>query len=299
MDIESLYKEHRAELFALSYRMLGSVMDAEDIVQETFIAYGQSLNVEPVRNVRAYLYRIATNRCLDLLRSSAKKRELYVGPWLPEPLLGDFNGGATGGEDPALAYERSESMSTAYLMLLQQLNAVERAIFLLRELYQYSYEEIAEIVGKHAANCRQIYHRAHKSIRDSKGEHPTAEVAESLVKSFVQSVFKGDKSRILELVSDNIVFLSDGGGKVRAAQVPVRGANAVLSLLQNLLVMYDATYQFDYVWINGTPGLRFDFDDGNRYIYSFGFRDGVIDHIYCICNPDKLGHVPPLNNGNQ
>ncbi|MDQ6420601.1 sigma-70 family RNA polymerase sigma factor [Paenibacillus sp. LHD-117] len=213
MDIESLYNAYRRELFALSYRMLGSVMDAEDIVQETFLAFSQSANADAIKNERAYLYKIATNRCLDLLRSSAKKRELYVGPWLPEPLLG--NDPVEG--DPAEAYVRRESMSTAYLMLLQQLNAVERAIFLLRELYRYSYDEIADIVGKSSANCRQIFVRAQRSIHDGKPEHPPVPVADSVVKAFVQSVKQGDTSRMLELVSDSVVFLSDGGGKVKAA----------------------------------------------------------------------------------
>lgn len=289
MDIELLYKTHRQELFALAYRMLGSVMDAEDIVQETFIALGQAAAAEPIRNERAYLYRIATNRCLDLLRSSAKKRELYIGPWLPEPLLGD---GDVSSGDPALAYELNESMSTAYLMLLQQLNAVERAIFLLRELYQYSYDEIAEMVGKSAANCRQIFHRARRSILNDKPEHPPLPVAEELIKAFVRSIMQGDSATMLELISDNIVLLSDGGGKVQAARVPVKGQQSVISLLQNLLAMYEGKYEFGCVVINGAPGLRFDFIDGSRYLYSFGFKNGQIDHIYCVANPDKLKHIP-------
>lgn len=290
MDIEYLYKEYRAELFAMSYRMLGSVMDAEDVVQETFIARGKAAHAEPILNERAFLYKIATNRCLDLLRSSAKKRELYVGPWLPEPLIGS----GAAGSGPELAYEQSESISTAYLMLLQQLSATERAIFLLRELYQYSYDEISEMVGKSTANCRQIFHRARRSIHDGKLDHPKVEVADASIKAFVQSVMQNDMTRMLELVSENVVFLSDGGGKVKTAGIPVKGLQTVASLLRNLLAMYEGKYVFEYAMINGLPGLRFDFDNGTTYLYSFGYKDGLIDHIYCLANPDKQRHLPPL-----
>lgn len=152
MDIESLYKEFRAPLFSLAYRMLGSVMDAEDVVQEAFLSYEQVGDSDSIQNKRAYLYKIVTNRCLDLLRSSAKKRELYVGPWLPEPLMDNTMPGP--GQDPSELYLRRESISTFYLLLLQQLNAVERAVFLLREIFRYPFDEIAGMVGKSSANCR-------------------------------------------------------------------------------------------------------------------------------------------------
>ncbi|MHA6480962.1 RNA polymerase sigma factor SigJ [Paenibacillus sp. strain BS8-2] len=288
MDIESLYREYRTELFAMSYRMLGSVMDAEDIVQETFIARGKVSEAEPIRNERAFLYKIATNRCLDLLRSSAKKRELYVGPWLPEPLFGSERSW----NDPASTYEQRETISTAYLMLLQQLSATERAIFLLRELYQYSYDEIAEMVGKSTSNCRQIFHRAERSIHDGKSEQPSVSVADATIKAFVQSIMQNDMTRMLELVSDNVVFLSDGGGKVKAAHIPVRGLHTVISVLRNLLAIYEGQFQFEFTTLNGQPGLRFDFANGTTYLYTFGFNNGVIDHIYCQANPDKLQHMP-------
>lgn len=146
MSIEELYKLYKTPLFSLAYRMLGSVMDAEDVVQDAFLSYDQQFDAVPIRNERAYLYKIVTNRCLDLLRSSAKKRELYVGPWLPEPLI---EKGAPDG-DPSDTYLRSESISTAYLLLLQQLNPMERAVFILREIFHYSFEEIADMVGKTA-----------------------------------------------------------------------------------------------------------------------------------------------------
>ena len=159
---ESLYSTYKPLLFSLAYRMLGSVMDAEDIVHESFLALRKT-GWEHVCNIRAYLCKIVTNRCLDHLRSSANKRELYPGPWLPEPLVGEA--GSVGEEnDPLQSYVHKESLATAYMLLLQQLSYVERAVFLLREALQYDYDEIADIVGKSSVNCRQIYHRAKRSL---------------------------------------------------------------------------------------------------------------------------------------
>ncbi|WP_227793227.1 RNA polymerase sigma-70 factor [Paenibacillus guangzhouensis] len=284
---ESLYKSYRKPLFSLAYRMLGSVMDAEDIVQEAFIAYNQVPNREEIQNVRAFLYKIVTNRCLDLLRSSVKKRELYVGPWLPEPLVGLCNQE----EDPSDIYLQHESISTAYLLLLQQLNAVERAIFLLREIFHYSYDEIAEMVGKTSANCRQIFHRAQRSIHFDPDQIPSITVAEGLVNDFVTSLTQGNKDRLLELLSDNVVLYADGGGKVRAGLIPVAGAHQVAGLLQNLLRMYSGKFDMTYIMVNGMPGLQLTLDSGLRYVYSFEFFEGHIHEIYIVANPDKLKHI--------
>ncbi|WNQ09201.1 RNA polymerase sigma factor SigJ [Paenibacillus aurantius] len=287
MSIETLYNLHRASLFSLAYRMLGSVMDAEDAVQEAFIRYSQLPDMASILNEKAFLHRMVTNRCLDLLRSSAKKRELYVGPWLPEPLI--ERGGVQ--EDPSEVYEQRESLSTAYLLLLQQLNAVERAVFLLREIFHYSFEEIAEMVEKKSANCRQIYRRAQKSLTHDPHELPSVTVAEESIRAFVQSLMKGHTERLLELVSENVVFLSDGGGKVKAAQVPVRGWEQVVKLHQHLLATYAGHYTLDYVTVNGSPGLRIDLADGGQFVYSFAYRNGQIDRIYAVANPEKLQHL--------
>jgi RNA polymerase sigma factor (sigma-70 family) len=193
MSIEILYKRYKTELFSLAYRMLGSVMDAEDIVQDAFLSYGGLSNVGSIHNERAYLYKIVTNRCLDLLRSSAKKREMYVGPWLPEPLI---EKGASD-DDPSNRYLQSESISTAYLLLLQQLSATERAVFLLREIFYYSFEEIADIVGKSSANCRQIFHRSKKSIHFEPDQQPSVSIAEEKIKEFVNSLLQGNTTRTL------------------------------------------------------------------------------------------------------
>jgi RNA polymerase sigma factor (sigma-70 family) len=160
---EQIYLSYRPLMFSLAYRMLGSVMDAEDVVQEAFL-YANETNLEHVHNPKAYLCKIVTNRCIDSLRSASKKREVYVGPWLPEPLMTTSATSADHQIAPDLAYTHKESLSTAYLLLLQQLTWMERAVFLLREVLQYEYDEIAEIVGKSSTNCRQIFCRAKNAI---------------------------------------------------------------------------------------------------------------------------------------
>lgn len=287
MRTEILYRTYRKQLFSLAYRMLGSVMDAEDTVQEAFLAYDQLPDSSTIHNERSFLYKIVTNRCLDLLRSSAHKRELYVGPWLPEPLIGR---GTTDG-DPSGAYLQRESISTAYLLLLQQLSAVERAVFLLREIFHYSYDEIAEMIGKSSANCRQIFHRAQKSIHFDPDSIPSVSVAEEKVKDFVCSLMQGNTTKLLELVSENVVFYSDGGGKVKAAQVPVVGIDLVIKLLQNLLKMYEGKYTSDFLTVNGLPGIRIFISAEIQYIYSFAFHNNQIRNIYCVANPEKLRHL--------
>lgn len=287
MSIEELYKLYKTPLFSLAYRMLGSVMDAEDVVQDAFLSYDQQFDAVPIRNERAYLYKIVTNRCLDLLRSSAKKRELYVGPWLPEPLI---EKGAPDG-DPSDTYLRSESISTAYLLLLQQLNPMERAVFILREIFHYSFEEIADMVGKTSANCRQIFHRAKKSIHFNPGQHPSVSIAEEKIKDFVNALLQGNTTKMLELVSEDVVFYSDGGGKVRAAQVPVVGFEKVLKLHQYLMNMYAGKFTYSFLMVNGLPGIRFQLDEGIQYVYSFAYRNHKIQAIYIVANPEKLRHL--------
>ena len=190
MSTELLYKSYRSALFSLAYRMLGSVMDAEDIVQEAFISYNQLPHPEDIRNERAFLYKIVTNRRLDFFALFCQKRELYVGPWSPEPLIENM----ASETDPSLIVERQESISTAYLFL-QRLNAVERAVFLLREIFHYSYDEIAEILGKSSANCRQIFRRAKSNIHFEPDQRPSISVAEVQIKEFVDSLLQGNTNK--------------------------------------------------------------------------------------------------------
>ncbi|MBW7477215.1 RNA polymerase sigma-70 factor [Paenibacillus oenotherae] len=295
---EQMYTTYKTLLFTLAYRMLGSVMDAEDIVQETFI----SLNgVEPERidNIKSYLCRMVTNRCIDRLRSAQKQRETYIGPWLPEPLVTEQNDSS----DPYRAYAQQESLSTAYLLLLQQLSAVERAVFLLREVLQYDYEEIAEIVGKSGTNCRQIFHRAKRRIGNQtllqEGEESVLppkmaaqdEGAAGTINQFIEALAIGDIGQILNLLSSEAILYSDGGGKVRAAINPILGADRVLRFLTGIRAKVTEGFSFKKTVVNGLPGIVTYVDGHIRSVYSFGQENNVVTAIYIVNNPDKLKNV--------
>ncbi|NBD25251.1 RNA polymerase sigma factor SigJ [Paenibacillus glycinis] len=305
---EELYASYKTLLFTLAYRMLGSVMDAEDIVQEAFLSL-QGKEAERISNVKAYLCKIATNRCIDRLRSAQRQREVYVGPWLPEPLVADWAGdvevsagsGFGSGsleDDPYQAYARHESVSTAYLLLLQQLSSVERAVFLLREVLQYDYDEIADIVGKSSANCRQIFHRAKRGIQPEEERNspsagvPAAPGHQQLVEQFTAALTNGDIGKLLHLLSPGAALLSDGGGKVTAAVNPIIGAARISGFLQGVLKKLDpASLSYRLALVGGQLGLVTYTDGTPSGVFSFRAEQGRIANIYVVVNPDKLTGV--------
>lgn len=290
MDTEQLYQAYRPLLFSLAYRMLGSVMDAEDIVQEAFLVLNRLPSDVHIRNVKAYLSKIVTNRCLNLLQSSAKQREVYVGTWLPEPLV-RMDGKSL---DPSDIYQQKESISTAYLLLLQQLSAIERAVFLLREIFQYPYEEIADLVGKSSFNCRQIFHRAKKSIRHEPPDKATSFVTETQVRHFIQALLAGDAERLLQLLSPDAVHYTDGGGKAPAAPKPVVGTAQVIPFYRQWMDWFrrpDSHYSYRIATVNGTPGIVMMIGERIAYVYSFEAAGGRIHSVYVVANPDKLKHL--------
>lgn len=293
MDIEKQYQTYQPLLFSLAYRMLGSVMDAEDIVQEAFLLMKQNQQEVAIENEKAYLCKIVTNRCLNLLQSSAKQREVYVGTWLPEPLVKTERAK----QDPSEVYLQKESISTAYLLLLQQLSAVERAIFLLREIFQYTYHDIAEMVGKSSTNCRQIFHRAKKSIHHKTPSKTISSnlVNESQVQQFIKALLEGDMKHLMDLITQDVVHYSDGGGKAHALFAPVRGMLNVLKLYKDWFETWfkhsNKKFSYSITQINGNPGCIMKVDNQVSYVYSFAFRNNRIRSIYVVANPDKLEHL--------
>jgi RNA polymerase sigma-70 factor (TIGR02957 family) len=288
---EQIYEDYKPLLFALAYRMLGSVMDAEDVVQEAFIALNKA-GIDTVQHLKAYLCKIVTNRCIDRLRSSSKKREVYVGPWLPEPLVTEDYSDS----DPAQSYAMKESISTAYLLLLQQLSAVERAVFLLREVLQYEYDEISEIVGKSNANCRQIFRRAKHSI--GRPEEQAADTKPNvfqpingLVEQFVQALSSGDINNLMKLLSTDAALYSDGGGKVTSAVRPILGADRIISFLMGLLKKIPSNFKTKFSYINGQLGILSYGDGYLTNVISFHVINHQIQDIYMVTNPDKLTHL--------
>jgi RNA polymerase sigma-70 factor (ECF subfamily) len=288
MDHTALFSQNRNYLFAVAYRMLGTVMDAEDILQEAFLRW-RGVDIASVESARAYLTTIVTRLSLDFLASARVRREEYVGPWLPEPLLTDE------GADVEKSVELAESISMAFLVLLESLSPVERAVFLLREVFAYDYPEVARIVEKSEENCRQIVRRAKERVAAGRPRFtPDREQGNRLLDRFVTACVQGDLAGLESVLAADITLWSDGGGKVNAARLPIHGADKVARFLLGVLRKAPADYAVRPAWINGAPGLIVYVAGHAASIYTFDGADDRIQAIRIVVNPDKLGHIPPL-----
>jgi RNA polymerase sigma-70 factor (TIGR02957 family) len=282
-------EELRPLLFSIAYRMLGSVGDAEDVVQEAFLrAERAEAEGAEIASRRAFLTTVATRLAIDQLRSARARRETYVGPWLPEPLLTSTE------PDAAEHAEMADSLSMSFLVLLETLSPVERAVFLLREVFEYGYDEIAEIVGKTEANCRQILARARKRIDEGKPRFEAdRRQQEELTRRFLEAFEDGDVDGLVELLSEDVVFVGDGGGKGRGISRPVYGRRGVTRLLASFVPPFRAAAaKVRLGEVNGQPGaLFFDADDRLVNVFSFDVAEGAIQAVRSVINPDKLGHL--------
>jgi RNA polymerase sigma-70 factor (TIGR02957 family) len=278
---EDLFALHRSLLFTVAYEMLGSASDAEDVVQETWLRWAD-VDHAAVRDPRAYLVRIVTRQALNRLRSLARRREDYVGEWLPEPLLTS--------PDVAADVELAESVSIAMLTVLETLGPVERAVFVLREVFETPYDEIAEAVGKSSAAVRQIAHRArdHVAARHPRMPVSTAEQQDA-VDRFLAAIRHGDLQALLDVLAPDVVVVSDGGGMVAAARRPIEGAERVARLLIGVARLAD--FEVKAVWLNGSPAGRIDIGGEVDTAVSLAVENGRITRIYAIRNPDKLARL--------
>jgi RNA polymerase sigma-70 factor (TIGR02957 family) len=269
---------HRPLLFTVAYEMLGSAGDAEDVVQETWLRWAEVDQAE-VRDPRAYLVRIVTRQALNRLRTLARRREEYVGEWLPEPLLTS--------PDVAEDVELAESVSIAMLTVLETLDPAERAVFVLREVFDLPYEEIAAAVDKSPAAVRQIAHRAraHVAARRPRVQVSRAE-QQAVIERFLAALRNGDVQGLLDVLAPEVVLRSDGGGVVPAAPYPIKGAQGVAKFLAVLAKVAPGA-QTATVWLNGAPAARIDFD-GEVTAVSLVIEEGRISRIYAIRNPHKL-----------
>ena len=287
MDIDILYSEYKPLLFSIGYHMLGSVEDSEDLVQDTFVAFHQlsKTSNEELNNIKAFLCKVMTNRCLDLLKSSRKKREVYIGPWLPEPILQlKFEGIH---EDPAEKVILDETISYALLVLLEQLNPVERAVFLLREVFEFEYKNIAEILSKTEMNCRKIFSRVKDKIQaDHQNTKTNIEEDFLLAKRFIEAVGTGNLEVLISLLTDDIVLISDGGGKVKAAIRPISNKNHVIAFLTGLAKKEAGSGEVKLVMINGQIGILVDGKEPT--IICFERTGDCYKRIYLVRNPDKI-----------
>jgi RNA polymerase sigma-70 factor (ECF subfamily) len=283
------FETYRPSLFSLAYRMLGSAMDAEDLVQETYLR-SQATNPEAIHSLEAYLTTILTHLCLDHLQSARRKREVYVGPWLPEPILTE---GFPDQAHPERRVETQESISLAFLVLLEQLQPFERAVFLLREVFAYEFAEIAPMLEKSEAACRRSFSRAkHHLIEGRPRFAPAPDQHRQLLTSFQAAVESGDLTTLTHLLAANVTLWTDGGGRTRKALLrPIRGREKVarLSLASNRIRPQNARIELREV--NGQPSLIARVGGRAWSCLSIEVEHEQIQVIRIIVNPDKLTRV--------
>ncbi|HEU5008913.1 MAG TPA: RNA polymerase sigma-70 factor [Jatrophihabitantaceae bacterium] len=285
MTQDDPFVAHRSLLFTVAYELLGSAADAEDVVQETWLRWdGIGADArDQVREPRAYLVRIVTRQALNRLRTLARRREQYVGEWLPEPLLT--------APDVADDVEFAESVSLAMLTVLETLTPTERAVFVLREVFDLPFEEIAAATGRTAASVRQIAHRArsHVGARRPRVDVDRAE-QRRVIDRFVAAVTTGDLQGLMDVLAPDAVLLADGGGFVQAVRQPVIGAVRIRNLARNFPRLAGDGV-FEPMLVNGAPGLRLVVDGKVDSVVGFAFDGGLISRIFTVRNPHKLSRV--------
>lgn len=279
------FEAHRPLMLSIAYRMLGSATEAEDIVQEAYLRYQATPAAEIVSH-KAFLSTIVTRLCLNQLQSARAQREAYIGPWLPEPVL-------TGVDErfaPMQYAELHESLALAFLVLLEQLTPVERAVFLLREVFDYDYAEIAEILGKTEPACRQLFSRAKRHIAAGRPRFKSSpEAQREIFAQFLRATEQGDLDGLMQLLADDVELWVDGGGKVQgAATRPLHGRNAVAQFLSAAGRRASPGTRVGVADVNGEPALIVRDADGVRLVLSIGVEAGRIRALRAIRNPDKL-----------
>jgi RNA polymerase sigma-70 factor (TIGR02957 family) len=290
---EALLAELRPASFAIAYRMLGSVAEAEDVVQEALLRVHRALEGgERIESPRAFVATVTTRLAIDQLRSARARRERYVGEWLPEPIVTD------GSDDPARQAEMADSLSLAMLVLLESLSPEQRAVLLLRDVFDYGYDEIARIVGKSEANVRQLASRARAHVEEGRPRFQTSRgQRETLAARFFAAVQEGDVAGLEALLAHDVVLTGDGGGKVPALARQLRGRGRVARALLNWVRLGSRIpgASLRPVEINGTPGaLLLDGEDRLVGVWALEIAGGQIVALNSIVNPDKLGHLGPV-----
>jgi RNA polymerase sigma-70 factor (TIGR02957 family) len=287
MNFETTYATYQPLLHSIAYRMLGSFSEAEDLVQDVFVDYSR-LDASDISNEKAYLIRMVTNRSLNLNQSARKRKEVYTGEWLPEPDV------VTVKQDPAELYDLHESISYALLVMLEQLSAVERAVFILRESLQYDYEEIAACLQKSEANCRKIYSRAKEKLQRERESLPVnSDKAEPLAVTFMEAAASGNFDKLISLLTEEAILVSDGGGKVRAAIFAIISRTRVMAFLQGVIPKTFLGDDHQFAIVNGQFGIITIIDGKPRSVISFRLDETEqrVERIYVMLNPDKLKHV--------
>jgi RNA polymerase sigma-70 factor (ECF subfamily) len=283
------FNRFRGLLFSIAYRMLGSVADAEDILQEAFIRWHRAPDVE-ILSTRAFLVTIVSRLCINHLQSARVQREEYVGQWLPEPIVTESN------TDPFTISRIDESLSMAFLVLLERLTPVERAVFLLREVFDYEYADIAQTVGKDEANCRQILRRARQHMAEARPRFKAStEQREQLLANFLQATATGDLEKLVGLLSSDAELHSDGGGRAPAVPNLVYGPdNVARAIIGGLRKLVPSNLTSRIAQINGEPGVISYLEGRPFSVLTLQVSEDRIKSVYIVTNPEKLAHFAPL-----
>jgi RNA polymerase sigma-70 factor (ECF subfamily) len=285
-----IYEELRPLMFSIAYRMLGRVAEAEDVVQDAFVRYQQALEQgqTAIGSPKAYLSTVTTRLAIDHLRSARVRREQYVGEWLPEPLVTD---------DGMRRVDDADSLSMAFLLLLERLTPTERAVFLLHDVFDYGYDEVAEIVGKSEGNCRQLAVRARQHVEGNRPRFEASkETRDELAARFFEAVSQGDMDGLISLLAADVVVYGDGGGVTPSWPVPIYGRERVSRLLLGIgEAARELGLTISPTEINGQPGARvLDREGRITNVFSLSIADGVVQTLRSIINPEKLGHLGPV-----
>ena len=279
---EDLFSSERARLLGLAYRILGSLVDAEDVVQEAWLRWSGA-DQSSIERPAAWLSTVTTRLALDRLKSAHRRRESYVGPWLPEPILMS--------PGPEETVEAAETLTLGFLAMLEQLDPTSRVVFLLTDVFGYSSEEVADAVGKSAANCRQIASRARRRLRDAKPSRPSP-ADRAIADRLMAALGSGDVEAAMALMSDDVVLVTDGGPERHAARRPVATPFRVTRFLAAVGKRLSPAVQFVPVTVNAAAGWRFIDPAGQQdAVLAIDVTDGLVSAIWVVSNPDKLTHI--------
>jgi RNA polymerase sigma-70 factor (ECF subfamily) len=282
---DELFEEHRPALARLAYRMLGSLADADDVLQEAYLRWSRAER-EAVKSPRAYLHSIVTRLCIDARQSLEARKLNYIGPWLPEPVVETLSA------EPAGRLEAVETVSMAFLLVLESLSPVERAAYLLRRVFEYDYSEIAEILDKSESACRQLVSRAEARVHEKRPRfEPDPAETERLTAAFLQACSSGDLDGLVQLLAADAVLYSDGGGKAPSALAPIKSANHIARFCLGIVKKTPAGMEVRSVRVNGQPGLLLVADGQIWSVLTFDVVDGRIATCFIVRNPDKLART--------
>src|SRR5579872_737722 len=293
MNMTESFETYRTYLFAIAYRMLGSAMDAEDMVQETYLRY-QSTPKDAIGSLKAFLTTIISRLCVDQLHLARRQREQYLGPWLPEPIITADSREVI---NPEERVEKEESISMAFLLLLEHLQPVERAVILLREVFDYDYAEIASFLGKSEVACRQWFSRAKKHLGDHRPRFPASpNTQKQLLTGFLRAIQTGEMTALLKLLAEDVTFWADGGGKVKGvATRQLFGRDAVVSFILSNSPIFRNTLPADarveLAEVNGQPALNTRSADKALAVLTIDVEAQQIKAIRFVANPDKLARI--------